>query len=186
MRYEGEYKLMLRHSHLLRSSLNLAYSRNWELEQTIRNLGFSEMPRGEDDFTLVQTKTAKEIGGVNTRMLLDAPQEIEKYHFGPLQISLCLLSTILAYYETVIARNLIFRCDCMDKYLKENQEFFRASEALRNSILHQRYDNYDVQKEFVHKYVANTVAKAIEGETVFQNYLKLLRDRLQRDDSDGH
>ena len=49
MRYEGEYKLMLRHSHLLRSSLNLAYSRNWELEHTIRNLGFSEMPRGEDD-----------------------------------------------------------------------------------------------------------------------------------------
>ena len=33
---------------------------------------------------MLQVETAQEIGGIRARMLLDAPEEIEKYHWGPL------------------------------------------------------------------------------------------------------
>ena len=78
--------------------MNLAYDRHQQVQQTLVVLGLSKMPRDSENITQVQVQAAKEIGGIKTRMLLDAPSELEKYHFGPLQVSLCLLSAMLDEY----------------------------------------------------------------------------------------
>ena len=112
-------------------------------------------------------------------MLLDAPSEMEKYHFGPLQVSLCLLYAMLEEYARLIGINLIFSDDEMDAYRERNRQFVQSLKDLRHSILHERYDNIDVQKQFVSSYVGDSVRLAIEGAQVFQRYLKLLEGRLQ-------
>ena len=83
MKYEREYGDLLRHSHLLRASMNLAHDRHQQLQRTLAVLGFSEMPTDPENITRVQVEAANEIGGIKTRMLLDATAEVEKYHFGP-------------------------------------------------------------------------------------------------------
>ena len=69
--------------------MNLAADREHQLSQTSNRLGVSGGNLQEETLTRLQVETAKEIGGFQTRMLLDAPREIAKYHFAPLQIALC-------------------------------------------------------------------------------------------------
>ena len=182
MKYEREYRALLRHSHLLRASMNLAYDRHQQLQQTLVALGFSEMPRDSENITQVQVQAAKEIGGIRTRMLLDAPRELEKYHFGPLQVSLCLLSAMLDEYARLTGINAVFSDDEMDSLRERNHQFLQSIDDLRDSILHERYDNVDVQKQFVSSQAGDPVRLAIEGEQGFQRYLKLLKERLQGDE----
>ena len=181
MKYKGEYSMMLRHSFYLRSSLNLAYDRHQQLEQTIQGLGFSSMPMNDDNFREVQIRAAKEIGGINTRMLLDAPQEPQKYHFGPLQIALCLLGAILDNYEKMVKRNQIFQDDAIDQFRCENEPFVQHLEKVRDSILHQRYDNIDQQIKFVEEYTGSPhmVRLLIEGESIYKDYLRRLWNLLK-------
>ena len=87
------------HSCLLRAATNLATDRQRQLVRTLDRLGFQAIPDDGGELVRLQVETAQEIGGVRTRMLLDAPEEIEKYHWGPLQIALCLLAGVLAKYE---------------------------------------------------------------------------------------
>ena len=182
MKYEREYGVLLRHSHLLRASMNLAYDRHQQLQQTLVVLGLSEMPRDSESITQVQVQAAKEIGGIRTRMLLDAPSELEKYHFGPLQVSLCLLSAMLDEYARLTGINPVFSDVEMDNFRERNQQFLQSLDGLRDSILHERYDNVDVQKQFVSSQAGDPVRLAIEGEQGLQRYLKLLNERLQGDE----
>ena len=180
MKHEREYGALLRHSHLLRASMNLAYDRHQELQQTVVALGFSEMPRDREDITRVQVQATNEIGGIRTRMLLDASSEIERYHFGPLQMSLCLLSAMLAEYSRLTGINAVFFDDDLDAFIHRNDHMLQSLELVRDSILHERYDNVDVQEHFVSSYVEDSVRLVIEGEQAFHHYLSALEERLGR------
>ena len=179
MKYKREYGRLLRHSHLLRASMNLAHDRHQQLQQTLNALGFSEMPRDSESITLVQVQAANEVGGVRTRMLLDAPGEIEKYHFGPLQISLCLLSAMLDEYARLTGIDPVFSDDAIDSFQELNRQLLQSLDDLRDSILHERFDNADVQMQFVSSQAGDPVGLAIEGERRFQRYLQLLKVKLQ-------
>lgn len=182
MKYKTEYEALVQHSHFLRSSMNLAYDRHLQLENTMWALELSQIPEEQESLIQLQVQTAKEIGGVNTRMLLDASLEIEKYHFGPLQVSLCLLYAILEEYTRLNGINSIFSDDDMDTYRGKNWQFLQSLEDLRHSLLHERYDNVEVQEQFMSSHIGNTVQLAIEGEQVLQRYLKLLKERLSEGD----
>ena len=186
MKYRTEFEALVRHAHLLRSSMNLVYDRQQQLEQTMRGLGFSSVPRDHKDFTRLQVQAAKEIGGIHTRILLDAPQEIEKFHWGPLQISLCLLYAVIERYKQLCKINPTFQDDALDKYCRENHQFVELLEALRDSILHQRYDNEGEQVKFVEKFTGDGNRRLktllIEGESAYKDYLRRLWHLLQEDD----
>ena len=179
MKYEREYRALLRHSHLLRASMNLVSDRHQQLQQTLVALGFSEMPKDRDNITHVQVQAANDIGGIRTRMLLDASSEMEKYHFGPLQMSLCLLYAMLEEYSRLTGIDAVFSDDDLDALRLRNYQILQSLEDLRHSLLHERYDNIDVQRQFVSSHVGDSVGLAIEGEQVFQRYLKLLKERLE-------
>ena len=182
MKYEKEYGALLKHSHLLRASLNLAHDRRQQLQRTLVSLGFSEMPRDRDDITRVQVQAAKDIGGIKTRMLLDASIEMEKYHFGPLQMSLCLLNAMLDEYSRLTGINAVFADGDLETFLRRNDHMLQSLKGLRNSILYERYDTLDIQKQFVLSPAGDPVQLAIEGEQIFQRYLKLVRKWLQGDE----
>ena len=188
MRYKAEFYALVQHSHFLRSSMNLARDRQQQLAKTMQELGLSSIPTDPDIFTQLQVEAAKEIGGINTRMLLDASQEVEKYHFGPLQISLAMLFAIIEKYGQLSRAYSVFRDDAVDKYCCENREFVEDLEALRNSIVRQRYDNMDTQKRFVGEFAGDNkrhvVTLLIEGTSVYEGYLRRLSLLLQ--ESDGH
>ena len=162
--------------------MNLAYDRHQQLEQTLVGLGFSKMPTESENITRVQVQAANDIGGIRTRMLLDASSEIEKYHFGPLQMSLCLLLAMFEEYARLTKINAVFSDDKLDAFQQRNHQILRSLKDLRNSILHERYDNVDVQKQFVSSHAVDLVGFAIKGEQIFQRYLNLLQDRLLGDD----
>ena len=185
MKHRAEYEALVQHSHFLRSAMNLAYDRHQQLENTIQDLGLSSMPRDHETLTLLQVHAAKEIGGVNTRMLLDAPQEVLKYHFGPLQITLALLFAIIEKYRQLSKAHPVFWDDAVDQYCRENHQFVENLEALRNSIVRQRYDNMDEQEKFVKEFSGgktdHLVTLLIEGESVYRDYLKRLWRSLNED-----
>ena len=164
--------------------MNLAHNRSQQLDNTIRDLGLSSIPTDNEAFAQLQVEAAKEIGGVNTRMLLDAPQEVQKYHFGPLQIALSLLFAIIAKYRQLSGSHPVFRDDAIDDYCHENHQFVENLEALRNSIVRQRYNNIDEQKKFVEEFSGDknkhVVTLLIEGENVYKNYLRRLWHALGR------
>ena len=183
MKHELEFGVLLRHSYLLRSSVNLAYDRYQQLEQTIHNLGFSSMPADSEGRVAVQMEAAREIGGINVRMLLDAPQEVEKYHFGPLQIALCLLYAVIERYKELSKAHSSFQDAGMDRYCSENEQFILHLKDLRDSVLHQRHDNLTKQmnalKEFdgeVNKHILDLL---LEGESAYRDYLRNLWHLLQ-------
>ncbi len=188
MKYKTEYEALVQHSHFLRSSLNLAYDRHLQLENTMQALELSQIPKEQESLIQLQVQTAKEIGGVNAKMLGDAPLEIEKYHFGPLQIALSLLFAIIEKYRELSKRDPIFQDNVIDRFCSENHQFVRTLETLRNSILYQRYDNLDEQKRFIEKYSEDDnkhlVTLLIEAENIYKDYLRRLLPLLRGDNSD--
>ena len=187
MKYKAEFEALVQHSYFLRSSMNLAYDRHQQLEQTMHDLGLSSMPTEGETLTLLQVQAAKEVGGVNTRMLLDAPQEILKYHFGPLQIALALkFFAIVERYKQLSKTYPTFQDEALDTYCRKNHQFMGTLEALRDSILHQRYDNMDEQRKFVEKFTGDgnkhLVTLLIEGESTYKDYLRRLWHLLQEGD----
>ena len=183
MRYRAEYVALVQHSHFLRCAMHLAYDRHMQLKKTMRGLGFSRIPTERERLTQLQAQVAKEIGCVNTKMLLDAPQEIEKYHFGPLQIALSLLFAIVEKYKQLSNSNPMFQDVAFDGYCCENSQFVEHLESVRDSILHQRYDNIDEQRKFVVEFSGedcqHPVTLLIEAERIYRDYLKRLLPLLR-------
>lgn len=190
MKYRTEYETLLRHAYLLRSSINLANDREQQIERTMDGIGFSSIPTERDNLTLLQVQTAKEIGGVHTRMLLDAPEEILKFHWGPLQIALSLLFAIIEKYKKRSGTNPMFQDDALDQYCREHHEFVAFLESLRDSILHPRHDNLNAQARFVTRFTGDDtlhmVALLTEGERIYKEYLKRLWHLLRSDSLDGY
>ena len=164
------------HSCLLRAVTNLAADRHRQLVRTLDRLGFQVIPDDSGDLTRLQVETAQEIGGIRTRMHLDAPEEIEKYHWGPLQIALCLLAGVLAKYEALCRDDRSFQDDGIDAYLGQHAGFVNGLCDLRHSLLHQRYDSMPTQVEFIRKFAGGQrgrlVELLLEGCTVYENYVK--------------
>ena len=176
------------HSCLLRAATNLAANRHRQLVQTLDRLGFESIPDDSGDFTKLQVETAQEIGGIRTKMLLDAPEEIEKYHWGPLQIALCLLAGVLARCETLRRDDRSFQDDGMDAYRRQHAGFVRGLHDLRDSLLHQRYENMPTQAEFVKKFAggqrSGIVELLLEGRSVYEAYVRRIGRSLRgRDDA---
>ena len=178
MMRRSDFEALLRHSRLLRASMNLAHERHQHLEQTLHGLGFSTVPRDQEAFTAMQVQAAKEIGGVEARMFLDAPQEIMKYHFGPLQVSLCLLYAMIERYRQLAQSNPTLHDESLDHFCHDNREFVESLEALRDSLLHQRHDNIDTQSSFVEAFTSGDhrgiVPLLIEGASIYEQYFKRL------------
>lgn len=137
--------------------------------------GFSAIPTDREDFTRLQVETAKEIGGINTQMLLDAPQEIEKYHYGPLQIALCLFDAMITKYGLLSKAIPVFQDDTLDNYCRKHRDFMIVLKDVRASLLHQRYDNFQRQRQFVTAFGRqrrdHMTALLIEGARSFDEYL---------------
>ena len=171
------------HSCLLRAATNLAADRHRQLFQTLDRLGFESIPDDSGDLTKLQVETAQEIGGIRTEMLLDAPEEIEKYHWGPLQIALCLLAGVLAKYETLRRDDRSFQDDEIDAYCRQHAEFVRGLHDLRDSLLHQRYENMPTQVEFVTRFAggqrSRIVELLLEGRSVCEGYVRRLGRSLR-------
>lgn len=173
---ESQLNTLLARSHLLRCATNLAYDRSLQLDGTLRTLGMSSMPEPEDELLRLQLQTAQEIGGIRTLMLLDASREIMMYHFGPLQVALCLLHVALEYYGELAKSGPVFRSKPVDNFLGENSEFVERLKDLRNSVLHSNLDNMPKQKEFVSTYSGSShkhlVAVLVEGERTYREYVQ--------------
>ena len=171
------------HSCLLRAATNLAADRHRQLVRTLDRLGFQSIPDDSGEFTKLQVETAQEIGGIRTKMLLDAPEEIEKYHWGPLQIALCLLAGILAKYETLCRDDRSFQDDEIDAYRRQHARFVNGLHDLRDSLLHQRYENTLTQVEFVKKFAggqrSRIVELLLEGRSVYENYVRRMGRSLR-------
>lgn len=179
MKYQETFRRLLRHSHLLRASMNLAYDRHQQLQQTLVSLGFSEMPTDQESFTRVQMQAARSFGGIETRMLLDAPMEVMKYHYGPLQVSLCLLYAMLEEYLRLIAVSALFIDEEVDAFRERHASHLQLLEDLRHSILYERPDRVDIQKQFVSFGEYTPDQLAIEGEGLIRKYLQTLRKKLE-------
>ena len=169
---------LFRHAHFLRSAMTLAASRHEQLDRTLLRLGHSEMPTGKKAFHEVQAETAKEIGGIRTMMYLDAPQEIMKFHYGPLQVALCLLDAIIARYRQLSRDKPAFQDDELDAYCSEHADFLQTLKATRDSLLHERHDKVGDQEAFVKAFRTKgqdrIVSSLIEGSTAYEAYLRRL------------
>ncbi len=178
-----EYWGLWNHSCLLRAATNLAADRHRQLYRTLDRLGFQEIPRDREDFNRLQIEAAREIGGIRTRMVLDAPEEIEKYHWGPLQIALCLLAVVLAKYEALCRDDPWFQDDGIDAYRRRHASFLDGLRDLRDSLLHQRYDNMPTQTEFVGEFAGGErnriVENLLEGLSVYEDYVKRMGRSLR-------
>ena len=163
------------HSCLLRAATNLAADRHRQLVRTLDRLGFQSIPDDSEDLAKLQVETAQEISGIRTRMLMDAPEEIEKYHWGPLQIALCLLAGVLAKYETLCRDDRSFQDDEIDAYRLQHAGFVKGLDSLRNSLLHQRYENMPTQVEFVTTFAGGKHDRIVEfllqGRSVYEGYV---------------
>ena len=130
-RHKDIFAALCQHSHFLRSALALAADRHEQLHRTLHRLGHSEMPTGDEAFRDMQMETAKEIGGIRTMMYLDAPQETMKYHFGPLQMALCLLDAIVARYRKLARDQPVFQDDEFDIWCNERPDLLQRLKATR-------------------------------------------------------
>ena len=164
------------HSCLLRAATNLAADRHRQLIRTLDRLRFQSIPDDSEDFTKLQVETAQEIGGIRTRMHLDAQEEIEKYHWGPLQIALCLLAGVLARYETLRRDDRSFQDDEIDAYRRQHAGFVRGLHDLRDSLLHQRYEKIPTQVEFVKEFAGGQRSRIVDlllqGRLVYEGYVR--------------
>ena len=106
-------------------------------------------------------------------MLLDAPG---KYHWGPLQIALCLLAGVLAKYEALCRDDRSFQDDAVDTYRRQHSGFVNGLRELRDSLLHERYENVPTQIEFVGKFEGEGRSRIIEllleGRSVYEGYVR--------------
>ena len=171
---------LCQHSHFLRSALALAADRHEQLNQTLCRLGHSELPTGDDAFLDVQMETAKEIGGIRTMMYLDAPQEIMKYHFGPLQVALCLLDAVVARYRKLSHDQPAFQDDEFDIWCNERPDFLQRLKAARDSLLHERHDTLVGQTAFVEalREQDSIVSSLLEGAATYEAWLRRLASSL--------
>lgn len=163
------------HSCLLRAATNLAFDRHQQIVRTLDRLGLQSIPDDREEFTKFQVETAQEIGGIRGKMLLDASQEIEKYHWGPLQIALCLLAGVLVKYEGLCKDDQSFQDNGIDAYGCQYPGFVNGIRDLRDSVLHQRYENIPTQEEFVRKFTggqrSEIVELLLEGLSVYEGYV---------------
>ena len=176
------FEALWQHSHFLRSALMLAADRHEQLNRTLLRLGHSEIPTGDEAFLEVQMDTAREIGGIRTMMYLDAPQEIMKFHYGPLQVALCLLDAMIARYKTLSRDKPAFQDAGLDTYCNERSDFLQSLRAVRDSLLHERHENIVDQMAFVTVFRAENqdriVSSLVEGAATYEAYLKRLASSL--------
>ena len=71
----SQLNTLVARSHLLRYATNLAFDRSRQLDQTLLDLGFAEVPTDQEELTRLQLHTAAELGGVWTAMVLDAHEK---------------------------------------------------------------------------------------------------------------
>ena len=176
-----EYALLLDHSYYFRVALNLARHRYQELLRTAEDLGLSDKWSDSESLTSIQIQTEKELGGVSTRIPIDWQLEIQKYHFGPMQVASCLLYEILQKYQNLVKDWPVFKDENIDRYCRKNESFIRKNEnfiqllkGLRDSILHERYENLGRQEEFVTTFTQDGSLTLLldEGQNLFEDLLK--------------
>lgn len=184
-----EFEVLRHHSWFLIASMNLASDRAAQLDRTMRRLGLPAMPVDREEFLRLQIETAREIGGVRTRLLLDAPQEVEKYHFGPLQIALAMLSAMLKKYRRLARDHAELRNESLDEYCQKNRDFVNRLDALRDSIAHQRYDNVVQQESFTRMFdgvrSAHFLTLLTEGANLLREYLERWSRELEGGSTGG-
>ena len=169
---------LCRQSFFLTAAINLAANRHVQLVGTLQKMKLSQLPEDRDGLLKVQQETAKEIGGIRTTMLLDAPREIQNYHWGPLQVALSIFSAMLDFYQQAAARHPdVLRDQDLDAYCQRHAAFIAGLKQTRGSLLHERYDNTQRQTEFVMEFNGNDqniITTLIEGADRFDAYFREL------------
>ena len=183
-RHKDIFAALCQHSHFLRSALALAADRHEQLQRTLHRLGHSEMPTGDEAFRDMQMETAKEIGGIRTMMYLDAPQETMKYHFGPLQMALCLLDAIVARYRKLARDQPVFQDDEFDIWCNERPDLLQRLKATRASLRHELHDTMVDQTAFVEAFREqdSIVSSLLEGAVACEAWLRRLASSLSGSD----
>ena len=177
--HRDHHRALTRHVHLLRAAINLAQYRSRELFTMLQRLG---EPLDREKIRQVQLETAKELGGVRAKIPLDIPGEILKHYFGPLHISLALLHALIARYCELEHANPVYRDDLIDEFRLKHADFVHDLEAMRHSILHDRYANRSVQVAFEQEYTGAREMRILldEGAALFEGYVERLRDVLKK------
>ena len=173
---QREHYLLRKHSRYLRCMTNLAQIRQNELDQTIQDHGLSNKVLKDDDLTSgpVRIATAKKIGGLRTGMRGDASEEIQKYHYGPLQIAYCLLYAMIEKHKKLVKVHPLFKDKHIDKYYASNEERIQLVKDLRHSLLHEYPDNVEDQKTFLLKFDGtdtNDREFLRKGQAIFEGML---------------
>ena len=100
-----------------------------------------------------------------------------------MQIALCLLAGILAKYKTLRRDDPSFQDDGIDAYLRQHVGFVSGLFDLRDSLLHQRYENMPTQKEFVTRFAGGQRSRIIEllleGRSVYEGYVRRMGRSLR-------
>ena len=130
-------------------------------------------------------ETAKELGGIQTRMILDARLEMQKHHFGPLLVALALFHAMIVRYRELSRADSVYQDAALDGFCRQHPTFVNDLESMRHSVLHQRPDNPGTQLEFVTTYTQEGSAHMLnllaEGAAIYDDYVKRLRQVLKKD-----
>ncbi|MYB18606.1 MAG: hypothetical protein F4Y16_06435 [Holophagales bacterium] len=137
-----------------------------------------ESVQDESNILQVQQEAAREMGGFETKMLLDAPGEVACYHFGPLQIALVLVLNLRRRYTFNSKRDAGFQDDEFETYCLDREAFFSDIGGLRDTILHPRADNLDVQKRILDSSQGDLEATMLDAALAHEAYLGRLGPRL--------
>ena len=185
MQFESQYWAMVKHFYYLNASLNLVFDREQQLLSTLAGQKLKEVPTDENGFTTFLKQVSQELGGVRTRMLFDAPREVMLYHFGPIQISLCLLYAVLEAYKRLIDIDPVFRFNEMDDFCRENDQFVSQLKELRNSVLHPRHEKACDQLRFLSAFSGEDgehfAILLKEGAKIYKDYLLKLWSSFKKD-----
>lgn len=185
LRHRDHHWGLVLHTHLLRASMTLYADRERKLAQTAQRLGHSRIPSDRADFDRMLMETAKELGGIQTRMILDAPWEMQTHYFGPLQVALALFHAMIVRYRELFHADPVYQDAALDGFCRRHAAFVNDLESMRHSVLHQRPDNQNVQVEFLTKYTQEDSAKMLsllaEGAAIYDDYVKRLRQVLKKD-----
>ena len=189
MRHGDHYWGLVLQTHLLRASMTLYVDRRRHLDQALQRLGFSQIPSDRADFDRMLMETAEDLGGVHTRMILDAPLEMEQHYYGPLKVALALFDGMIVRYRGLSRADPVYQDTALDGFCREHPAFLRDLESMRHSVLHQRPDNRSKQLEFMRTYTQEGSAHLLnllrEGAAIYEDYVRRLGQVLKKGAADA-
>ncbi len=94
---------------------------------------------------------------------------------------------MITKYKQLAKGHPTFQDDLLDTYCQNGIEFLAKLKDVRHSILHNRYENIDTQRQFVREFTGSNndhmVTSLTKGAEIFDDYLRRLWHLLQDSNS---